>query len=168
MSFQGFVKLDDDFKGVIISVSTSDVPIDADALPTFRVYGPDGFIIDGTAALLNSGTITGATNANPIVITSANHGLTTGTRVTIASVGGNTNANTTAVVTRLSASTFSIPVAGNGNYTSGGTWHVTGAYQFTVSALASAGFEKSTKYDVLLNYSISASARGQLVSFIVV
>src|SRR5579859_5566521 len=41
-------------------------------------------------------TVTNATNANPIVITtSTNHGYSTGDVVTIASVGGNTNANTT-------------------------------------------------------------------------
>lgn len=66
--------------------------------------------------------ITGATNANPIVITtSGNHNLTSGDSVTIAGVGGNTAANVTgSTATVLSATTFSIPVTGNGAYTSGG------------------------------------------------
>ena len=72
--------------------------------------------------------ITGATNATPIVITATAHGLVTGDRVTIASVGGNTNANGLRKVTVLTANTFSIQneatgaaIAGNGAYTSGGT-----------------------------------------------
>ena len=37
--------------------------------------------------------VTGATNATPIVVTTATHGLVDGDPITIASVGGNTNAN---------------------------------------------------------------------------
>jgi hypothetical protein len=74
--------------------------------------------------------VTAASNTNPIIITTGilignrvlpyPHLFQTGLSVTISGVGGNTNANTTAAVTVLSASTFSIPVAGNGSYTSGG------------------------------------------------
>lgn len=74
-----------------------------------------------------SGNITGATNAAPIVITSTAHGLTTGTVVTIASVGGNTAANGTWPITVLTANTFSLNNStGNASYTSGGTWTVQG------------------------------------------
>lgn len=72
-------------------------------------------------------TVSGATNANPIVITTtANHGLTTGQTVNILGVGGNTAANnpnnqTGWTVTVLSPTTFSIPATGNGSWTSGGT-----------------------------------------------
>jgi hypothetical protein len=75
--------------------------------------------------------VTGATNATPIVITCATHGLADGDPVTIASVGGNTNANGNyyAKVTGYSTVTFGVytdkalttPKAGNSNYTSGGT-----------------------------------------------
>jgi hypothetical protein len=66
--------------------------------------------------------VTGATNATPIVITTAAHGLATGDVVTIASVGGNTNANSTFKVTVLSTTTFSLDgSSGNAAYTSGGT-----------------------------------------------
>jgi hypothetical protein len=67
--------------------------------------------------------VTGATNANPVVVTSANHGLTTGYPVQIQGVGGNTAANGYWPCTVIDANTFSIPVAGNGTYTSStGTW----------------------------------------------
>lgn len=74
--------------------------------------------------------ISDATTASPIVVTSAAHGLADGDPVTIASVGGNTNANGNfyAKVTGYSATTFALysdaalvtPVAGNSAYTSGG------------------------------------------------
>lgn len=71
--------------------------------------------------------ITGATNANPIVITSAGHGLSSGQRVEIVGVLGNTAANGEFFITVLDANTFSLQskadgsnVAGNGAYTSGG------------------------------------------------
>jgi hypothetical protein len=71
-----------------------------------------------------SGTlIVGATNANPIVITTATpHNLVTGDTATITLVTGNTAANGTFLVTVIDTLDFSIPVAGNGSYVSGGTF----------------------------------------------
>lgn len=67
-------------------------------------------------------TVVGASNANPIVITTLTpHGLTTGNTVAIFGVQGNTNANGRRKVTVLSPTTFSLQgIAGNGVYTSGG------------------------------------------------
>jgi len=66
--------------------------------------------------------VTGATNATPIVVTTAAHGLDTGDKVTIASVGGNTAANGDWEVTVVSSTTFSLKTSvGNSNYTAGGT-----------------------------------------------
>lgn len=68
-------------------------------------------------------TITGATNATPIVITVAGiHGLYNGQEgVVITGVGGNTAANGTWTITRLTAATFSLNTSvGNGAYTAGG------------------------------------------------
>ena len=67
-------------------------------------------------------SITGATNASPIQITVANHGLGTGETVVVASVGGNTAANGTWVITVTGANTFTLNGSnGTGAYTSGGT-----------------------------------------------
>ena len=72
-------------------------------------------------------TITGATNANPISITSTAHGYPGGDEVEIAGVGGNTNANGLRKVVFVDADHYTltdllgINVAGNGTYTSGGT-----------------------------------------------
>lgn len=76
-------------------------------------------------------TVSGATNANPIVVTcSAAHNLADGDQIQITGVGGNTNANTLgyAKVTSYSTTTFGLysdsalttGVAGNSSYTSGG------------------------------------------------
>lgn len=66
--------------------------------------------------------ITAASNASPIKITVANHGFNTGETVVIASVGGNTAANGTWVITVVDANNFNLNGStGNGAYTSGGT-----------------------------------------------
>jgi Ca2+-binding RTX toxin-like protein len=85
---------------------------------------------DGTSA--TGGTISNATNAPTIVITSNAHGLINGTKITIYGLQGNTNANgvfTVMGVTAMTPNTFQLfdaagvnPVAGNGIYTSGGRW----------------------------------------------
>ncbi len=81
------------------------------------------------AGAVRTGDITGATNATPIVITSANHGLNTGDIIDISGVGGNTNANGTFLIVVLTPNTFELydpatgtPIAGNAAYTNGGTW----------------------------------------------
>lgn len=71
-------------------------------------------------------TITGATSANPIVITAASHGYSDGDRVTIDDVGGMTEINgRDFVIDVLTSNTFSL-LDENGTsyttYTSGGTF----------------------------------------------
>jgi len=67
-------------------------------------------------------TITGATNATPIVITATSHGYSTGDVVAIHSVGGNVAANKAGwTITTVDANSFSLDTSvGNGGYTSGG------------------------------------------------
>lgn len=73
-----------------------------------------------------SGTITGATNANPCQITSANHNLVTGSVITITGVGGMTQLNgNTYTVTVLNANNFTLNGVNStlfGVYTTGGSW----------------------------------------------
>lgn len=69
-----------------------------------------------------SQAITGASNASPIVVTIAGHGHTTGDTVYIYGSAGQTAANGTWIITKVSADTFSL----NGSitaaaWTSGGT-----------------------------------------------
>ena len=74
--------------------------------------------------------VTAASNTSPIQITTGvqigasvqpyPHLFQTGLSVTIAGVGGNTNANGTFSITVTGPNTFTIPVAGNHAYTSGG------------------------------------------------
>jgi hypothetical protein len=79
-------------------------------------------------------TITGATNASPIVITDIAHGYVSGQQAQIASVGGNTAANGTWTITVIDGSHFSLNGStGNGAYTSGGTAALV-APTFTFSA----------------------------------
>ena len=107
------------------------VDLNGDAITPAKLRGI--LVIHAAASLASSifldgrqtagGTISGATNASPIVITSSGHKLITGDSVTIAGVGGNTNANSTWTITRVSSSTFSLDTStGNSAYTSGGIW----------------------------------------------
>jgi len=72
---------------------------------------------DGSA----SKTITAATNASPIAVTSTTHGYSTGDALNITGVVGNTAANGTWIITVIDANTYSLNNStGNGAYTSGG------------------------------------------------
>jgi len=109
-----------------------------------------GKVLGSDAAALN---VTGATNATPIVITTATHGLVSGAVVTVASVGGNTAANGTFKITVLSGTTFSLDGSvGNGAYTSGGTVQPRGSNQVGTgtSEMYATGTAKSTHYGKLL------------------
>ena len=65
-----------------------------------------------------SKAITGATNANPISITSTGHGFTTGDLVVVSGVVGNTNANGEYAITVVNANTFTLTGrSGNSSYT---------------------------------------------------
>ena len=71
--------------------------------------------------------IVGATNASPIVITTAGpHGRSTGDIVTIVNVGGNGAAKGTFTITVLTSTTFHLGggSAGDGAYTGGGEVYV--------------------------------------------
>ncbi len=78
--FLGYVQLEDTLTAPVLILDASRTPVNLDSLPTVRVYGPLGLVAEVTAmgSLLDSGAVTGATQATPIVITSASHGLTTG------------------------------------------------------------------------------------------
>lgn len=164
--FAGFVILDDPIRVPFQVTNLSRVPLNADALPTYRIYGQSGAVASGTCEFADSGAVAGASNASPIVITSANHGLTTGTRVTVAGVGGNSAANGNFTVTRIDANTFSLQgSAGNGAYTSGGTWNASGLYQVSLDATEANGFDQDSFYTVAIDYLVSASPNRDLAQF---
>lgn len=165
--FQGFAGLGDSLPVVFLVKNSSGTPVNLDSLPTFRVYGPDGFVSGqtGSAAFRESGLITNATNASPIVITSANHNLQTGDRVTISGVVGNTAANGTFTITRISSSTFSLSTTGSGAYSNGGTWNITGLYYVSLTISGAAGYEVGNTYEVLLEGALSSVAYADMASF---
>ena len=80
-------------------------------------------LITKTKTLVASSTITAATNASPIAVTtSAAHGLETGDIVVIAGAVGNTAANGQFTVTVVDATHYTLNgSSGNGAWTSGGT-----------------------------------------------
>lgn len=153
MSFICFVELESTATLPLLVRDIGLSPVNADVPPVFRVYGPEGFLAGalGTCSFLESGPIQGATNASPVVYTSANHGLSSGIVVSVGGVLGNGGANATGVVTVIDANTFSIAgSAGTGAWTSGGTWNTTGLYTYQVACLSAAGFAAGTTYTVLI------------------
>jgi len=143
-----------------VSLTVGDVSVapDPTANPTYRIYEGSALVTTGTLTKLDTGVITDATNASPIVVTDVAHGLQTGNVVNIASVGGNTAANGKWTVTRLTADTFSLDGStGNGAYTSGGTWHVAGLYLLSLSLLAATGFNIGTTYQVRIDWTNSGT-----------
>ena len=164
--FVGFAILEEAFTGTLVTKNTSGVPTDADSFPTCRIYGADGVVHDVTASYRDSGSITGATNASPIVVTSAAHDLTVGTVVVISGVLGNTAANGTFVISAVTTNTFTLTGStGNGAYTSGGSWHVKGLYKYAIEATSANGFASGETYFALFSYAISASQQGVIHSF---
>lgn len=150
---------------------SSDIPKDADSLPSYRVYGASGLMSNGTGYLAykDTGTITGATNASPIVVTSANHKLSNGQRITISGVGGNTAANSTYEVANVTTDTFELSGStGNGAYTSGGTWHVSGLYEFSFTPTGGNGFAADGVYTAVVKWQMSGDDRAETFSFLVV
>lgn len=158
--FIGLFALGDSLAAAVTIVNASLAPVDPSINPTYRVYEGDTLLTNGTGSLtkLDTGVITGATNASPIVITCNSHGLQTGNVVTISGVLGNTAANGTYVVTRTGANTFSLNSStGNGAYTSGGAWHVTGLYQMSLTLSAGNGFQVGTTYQVRIDWASSGN-----------
>jgi hypothetical protein len=140
----------------------SNEPVEPDAAPTWRILGASGQVASGTgsAASFESGSVTGATNASPIVITAAGHSVVTGQAVTVASVGGNTAANGNFVATYVSSTQFSLNSStGNGAYTSGGTWKTTGLYKVALSGAVLNSLEVGKTYKIVLTFTLSAAIR---------
>jgi len=109
--------IDPEFGGQMRSIKESGLTYQANG----NVDLPDVYesgLIDYVREL----TITNATNANPIVVTTAtNHHLTNGDTVVISGVVGNTAANGTWVIKNKAAATFELTGGvGDGAYTSGG------------------------------------------------
>lgn len=153
---------------VTILTRDGDTPKNSSITVNWRVYGPNGYLGYSGSGAQTTTAITGATNATPIVITSANHGLATGMRVTIAGVGGNTAANGDFTITVVDSNSFSLTGSvGNGAYTSGGTVTVAGLYTFSVVASTANGFLAGSSYTILVSATVSSVAKAYAYTFTV-
>jgi hypothetical protein len=124
--FLGFVSEGEDETLLVQLRTSAGAPVEADAAPTFRVYGQNANLVaggSGSLSLAETGSVTNASNASPIVITAADSNVSTGQAVKISGVTGNTAANGTFLATAINANSFSLQGStGNGAYVSGGTW----------------------------------------------
>lgn len=154
--FLGFAAAGSTFVSAVTITDASSTPLDPAAAPTWRCYDGSTLLEAGTLTKLDTGVITNVTDANPMVVTSAGHGLQTGDSVTISGVTGNTAANATWQVTVIDPNTFSVAGAGNGAYVAGGAWHTTGLYQLSLD-LSQPGFESGGSYQVLVSWTAGAT-----------
>lgn len=107
-------------------------PHNATDLAAASVISGNNLVQKNTTTASPGATITGATNAGPIVITtSAAHGFATDQLVSISGVLGNTAANGNWTIIVTGANTFSLTGStGNGAYTSGGIAVSTNVYYY--------------------------------------
>lgn len=139
--FNGYLWIEGPFDEISVAVPST----------KYRLF--DVFVYDNSGALaletvnwnLTTGSITGATNATPIVVTSNSHGLSVGNVVAIDGVLGNTATNGKWYVTAVTTNTFTLGGSvGNGAYTSGGTWYkLNGVSRATALALQDGRYTKS-------------------------
>lgn len=168
--YQGFMDESGSSNFLFQLRTSAGVPIEPDATPQFKVLGQNGLVTNGSgsAASAEAGVITGASNATPIVITSAAHPVANGQAVTVASVGGNTNANGTFLATYIDANNFSLQgTAGNSAYTSGGTWRTTGLYKVTLTGAILAGLQAGQTYTIILTWTESSVIKTMQCTFTV-
>lgn len=167
--YLGIGIMDEELGSSVLTTNGDGAAENASSAPAYRVYGPSGLVEAGSLSTYkDTGSITGATNASPIVITSTSHGLTNGTRVTVTGVGGNTAANGTFLVANKTDNTFELAGStGNGAYTSGGTWNVAGIYELSLTPTEAGGYAQGENYVLLVTYSISGSTFAKEYGFTV-
>lgn len=153
MSFVGFFEVGSTYRSALLVRDNGLSPLDADSAPVFRVYGPSGILagVTGSCSLLDSGNLSTASSATPVVYTSsAAHNLTSGFVVTASGVTGNAGANSSNIITVTAPTTFTMAgTVGSGSGT-GGTWHVTGLYTYTFDVTTVNGFAAGTLYVVVI------------------
>lgn len=137
-----------------------------DNVPTYQVFSPAWTVLLSGQMALTYGTVTGATAASPIVITSPNHKLESGAFVKTDVIGGVTGANGEFQITKIDADTFSLNGStGTGSYTSGGIWAPLGFFKQTLNVTEAAGFVAGNIYHTIINWSKGTVKRGVLHSF---
>lgn len=167
----GFFKLSTTLLAPLAIADGTEVPGDPTLAPTFRVYGNGELMANGTGSLtkMDRGSITAAQNSIPIQVTSANHRLSAGTQVTVSGVLGNTAANGVFQVSPVDPNTFTLNgSSGNGNYLSGGEWHVTGLYQLSLPLNAGDGYLAGTVYTVYVTFTLGGTTYSLEETFLVV
>lgn len=157
--FLGFVDEGEEATLVFQLRTAAGAPVEPDAAPTFKIVGPSGLVganNKGTLSSLESGNVSGATNASPIVVTYSDSPIprvVVGQSVTIASVGGNTGANGTFIVSAITSTTFTLSGStGTGSYTSGGTWKTTGLYKAVLTGAILTGLSAGETYTIIVTW----------------
>lgn len=155
---------------VPVLLEVASVPANPASNPSYRVYDGGSLVQNGTGFLVpaDMGNVTGANTSSPITITSVGHGLQTGDVVTVLGISGQTGANGTFSITRLTDDTFSLTGSTTvGAYTSGGTWQVAGLYLLEVDLQPGSGYDVGGTYQVLVNWTVGSDEFAAMFYFAV-
>lgn len=108
------------------AVCYEEITNDTDSVPLIYFDGKIDIVAAAPVSAPSTGSITNATQANPVVITSSNHGLSDGQKVKITGVVGMTEINDRIfTVANSTTNTFELQGedgTGHTAYSSGGTW----------------------------------------------
>lgn len=158
LTINGVAPTDTTLNGLIASLSAIAANLNSLStknLSAGRIYRPSGavsYTVANKPIIGGSLTVSGATNATPIVVTTSTHKLVDRQPVTIAGVNGgsgtNANGNYYAKVTGYSSTTFALyedanltkPVVGNANFASNGTAAPIGILKDVVNFAGASGY----------------------------
>lgn len=152
MAYLGLFELDTTLSAPVL-LEVASVPANPSSNPAYRIYDGGSLVQNGTGFLTpaDSGNVTGANTSSPITITSVAHGLVTGNIVTVKNTGGQTGANGTFSVTRLTDDTFQLVGSTTvGAYTSGGVWQIAGLYLLEVDLQPGSGYDVGNSYTIAI------------------
>lgn len=128
-------------------------------------FSVDSFVGGGKAnnAGGGSGTITNVSITNPTVVTSANHGLTTGQVIAVSGTSTTPTINGNRTVTVTGANTFTIPVNVTGVSVASGSWtsSATAAYAFVGGGQSNKALGKWSHAEGFMTSAIGAGSHAE-------
>ena len=162
----GLVALNGQLPFAVLCDDNANGLIYPDNVPTYQVFSPSWTVLLNGTMQLTYGTVTGATAASPVVVTSLAHKLQSGAFVKTDVIGGVSGANGEFQITKIDDDRFSLNGStGTGSYTSGGIWAPLGFFRQTLNVTEANGFVAGQIYHILINWSKGAIKRGILQSF---
>lgn len=173
MAYFGDVLLGETLYAYFQAVDASGTPADSDFTPSIKIYDGTG-LVQGviTPTFAETAVISAVSNPNAVncVVSSTAHGLMAGQVVNISGVTGHAlSVNARFLVVSTTTDTFTINLTGNnGAAGTGGSWHTSGLYKYSIAATEGNGYESGMVYTAYAAYAVSSVSKAQVDTFLVV